>query len=77
VVLLLSSRYNLLIAKGYFGMFFWTFKRGVMDKNTAIEFQNVGKQYRLCRVGTGTPSHDLNRWWQTTILRKEDHYLKI
>lgn len=48
-----------------------------MDKNTAIEFVNVGKQYRLGRVGTGTLSHDLNRWWQTTILRKEDPYLKI
>ena len=48
-----------------------------MDSNTAIEFVNVGKQYRLGRVGTGTLSHDLNRWWQTTILGKEDPYLKI
>ncbi|MCQ2227149.1 MAG: ABC transporter ATP-binding protein [Bacteroidales bacterium] len=45
--------------------------------NIAIEFNNVGKQYRLGRVGTGTLSHDLNRWWQTTILRREDPYLKI
>jgi len=44
---------------------------------TAIEFNNVGKMYRLGRVGTGTLSHDLNRWWTTTILRKEDPYLKI
>ena len=44
---------------------------------TAIEFHNVGKMYRLGRVGTGTLSHDLNRWWTTTILRKEDPYLKI
>ncbi len=43
----------------------------------AIEFENVGKQYRLGLVGTGTLSHDLNRWWQTTILRREDPYLKI
>lgn len=43
----------------------------------AIEFNNVGKMYRLGRVGTGTLSHDLNRWWQTTILGKEDPYLKI
>ena len=48
-----------------------------MEKNIAIEFNNVGKQYRLGRVGTGTLSHDLNRWWQTTILGKEDPYLKI
>lgn len=45
--------------------------------NIAIEFNNVGKQYRLGRVGTGTLSHDLNRWFQTSILRREDPYLKI
>lgn len=48
-----------------------------MDKNIAIEFNNVGKQYRLGLVGTGSLQHDLNRWWQTTILRREDPYLKI
>lgn len=45
--------------------------------STAIEFQNVGKMYRLGRVGTGTLSHDLNRWWQMSVLGKEDPYLKI
>ncbi len=44
---------------------------------TAIEFNHVGKQYRLGLVSTGTISHDLNRWWQTAVLRKEDPYLKI
>lgn len=44
---------------------------------TAIEFQNVGKMYRLGRVGTGTLSHDLNRWWQTVVMRREDPYLRI
>ena len=43
----------------------------------AIEFENIGKQYRLGRVGTGTLSHDLNRWWTMNVLRKEDPYLKI
>ena len=43
----------------------------------AIEFDNVGKQYRLGLVSTGTISHDLNRWWTMNILRKEDPYLKI
>lgn len=33
--------------------------------------------YRLGRVGTGTLSHDLNRWWQTRILHREDPYLRI
>ena len=44
---------------------------------TAIEFENVGKQYRLGLVSTGTISHDLNRWWTMNVLRKEDPYLKI
>ena len=44
---------------------------------TAIEFNNISKQYRLGLVSTKTISHDLNRWWQTSILRKEDPYLKI
>ena len=48
-----------------------------MDKKYAIEFDNVGKQYRLGLVGTGSLQHDINRWWQTAILRKEDPYLKI
>ena len=44
---------------------------------TAIEFENISKQYRLGLVSTRTLSHDLNRWWQMNILRKEDPYLKI
>lgn len=42
-----------------------------------IEFDHVGKLYKLGLVGTGTLSHDLNRWWKTTVLRQEDPYLKI
>ena len=45
--------------------------------NIAIQFDNVGKLYKLGLVGTGSMVHDLNRWWQTSILRKEDPYLKI
>lgn len=44
---------------------------------TAIEFNNISKQYRLGLVSTRTLSHDLNRWWQVNVLRKEDPYLKI
>ena len=44
---------------------------------TAIEFDHVGKQYRLGLVSTKTLSHDLNRWWQMNIRGKEDPYLKI
>ena len=45
--------------------------------STAIEFNHVGKQYRLGLVSTRTLSHDLNRCGQTAVLKKEDPYLKI
>ena len=45
--------------------------------STAIEFNHVGKQYRLGLVSTKTLSHDLNRWWQMTVRGKEDPYLRI
>lgn len=43
----------------------------------AIEFENIGKQYRLGLVSTGTIKNDLNRWWVMNVLHKEDPYLKI
>lgn len=43
----------------------------------AIKFEQISKQYRLGLVSTRTLSHDLNRWWQVNILRREDPYLKI
>ncbi|MBQ7388087.1 MAG: ATP-binding cassette domain-containing protein [Paludibacteraceae bacterium] len=45
--------------------------------STAIEFNNISKQYRLGLVSTRTLSHDLNRWWTVNVLRREDPYLKI
>ena len=42
----------------------------------AIEFNNIGKQYRLGVIGTGTLSRDLNRWW-ALFRGKEDPYLRI
>jgi len=42
----------------------------------AIKFEDISKQYRLGTVGTGTISHDLNRWWHV-VRGKEDPYLKI
>lgn len=41
-----------------------------------LKVENVSKQYRLGEVGTGTISHDLNRWW-AKIRGKEDPFLKI
>jgi len=41
-----------------------------------IKIENLSKIYRLGVIGTGTISHDLNRWWYK-IRGKEDPYLKI
>ena len=41
-----------------------------------LKIENLSKQYRLGTVGTGTLSHDLNRWWHT-VRGKEDPFLKI
>jgi lipopolysaccharide transport system ATP-binding protein len=44
--------------------------------SVVISVENVSKQYRLGEVGTGTLSHDVNRWWHK-VRGKEDPYLKI
>jgi lipopolysaccharide transport system ATP-binding protein len=41
-----------------------------------IKVENLSKQYRLGDIGTGSISHDLNRWWHT-VRGKDDPYLKI
>ena len=43
----------------------------------AIEFNHVGKQYRLGKVSTGTFFRDLNRWWAMNVKGKEDPFLKV
>ena len=55
----------------------FTFRTNKSFMSSAIKFENIGKQYRLGLVSTGTIAHDLNRWWTMNILRKEDPYLKI
>jgi lipopolysaccharide transport system ATP-binding protein len=44
--------------------------------SNVIKVENLSKQYRLGEIGTGSISHDLNRWWHT-VRGKEDPYLKI
>lgn len=43
----------------------------------SVEFSHVSKQYRLGQVGTSTLAHDIRRFWITSILGKDDPYLKI
>ncbi|SEO49580.1 lipopolysaccharide transport system ATP-binding protein [Flavobacterium sp. CF108] len=47
-----------------------------MKKDIILKAENISKQYRLGEVGTGTLTHDLNKWWHQ-IRGKENPYLKI
>lgn len=47
-----------------------------MEKDIILKAENISKQYRLGQVGTGTLTHDINRWWHK-IRGKENPYLKI
>lgn len=51
-----------------------------MDKfvdKPVIKIENLSKVYRLGEVGTGTLSHDLNRFWRMNILGQDDPYAKV
>lgn len=45
-------------------------------KDTIIRVENLSKLYRLGEVGTGTLSHDLNRWW-AKLRGREDPFVKL
>ena len=48
-----------------------------MNKSESIlKVAGLGKQYRLGQIGSGTISHDLNRWW-AKLRGKEDPFLKV
>jgi lipopolysaccharide transport system ATP-binding protein len=44
--------------------------------DSVIKVENIGKLYKLGEIGTGTISHDLNRWW-ARMTGKEDPFAKI
>ena len=45
--------------------------------NIAIKVENLSKIYRLGEIGTGSIGQDVDRWFKTKILGKEDPFLKI
>lgn len=45
--------------------------------STVIQVSNLSKIYRLGEIGTGTISHDLERWYKMRIRGQEDPFLKI
>lgn len=42
-----------------------------------IKVENLSKAYQIGQIGTGTISRDLERWFTTRILGKEDPFLKL
>ena len=42
-----------------------------------IHVENLSKAYQIGQIGTGTISRDIERFWITKVLRKEDPFLKI
>ena len=44
---------------------------------TVIKVENLSKAYQIGQIGTGTVSRDLERFWTTKILKKDDPFLKI
>lgn len=45
--------------------------------STAIEFERIGKLYRLGTITTGTLRQDLQRWWTVRIRRQEDPWMRV
>ena len=45
--------------------------------STAIKVENLSKIYRIGEIGTGSIGTDVDRWFKTKILGKEDPFLKI
>jgi lipopolysaccharide transport system ATP-binding protein len=43
----------------------------------AIKVENLSKIYRIGEIGTGSIGQDVDRWFKTKILGKEDPFLKI
>lgn len=42
-----------------------------------IQVENLSKAYQIGQIGTGTISRDIERFWTTKVLGKEDPFLKI
>lgn len=48
----------------------------MIQSDVILKVEHLSKQYRLGEVGTGTLSHDLNRWWHR-VRGLPDPYLKV
>ncbi|MCW3091602.1 MAG: transporter [Ferruginibacter sp.] len=41
---------------------------------TVIEVENISKLYKLGKIGSGSLRKDLQYWWKSSVLKKEDPY---
>lgn len=42
-----------------------------------LEVENISKLYRLGTIGTGSLKQDLNFWWTTSVLKKENPFFQM
>lgn len=47
-----------------------------MSEEVVLKIEHLDKVYRLGEIGTGTISHDLNRWW-ARVRGKEDPFSRV
>lgn len=45
--------------------------------SSAIVFDHISKLYRLGTIGSGTLRKDLQRWWDVSVRKREDPWLRI
>jgi len=45
--------------------------------SVAIKVDSLSKAYQIGQIGTGTLSLDIERWWLTKVMKKEDPFLKL
>jgi ABC-type polysaccharide/polyol phosphate transport system ATPase subunit len=45
--------------------------------NVAIKVENLSKVYQIGQIGTGTISRDIERWWITRVMGRDDPFLKL
>ena len=41
-----------------------------------IQAENISKLYRLGTIGTGSLRRDMNRWWQSRVLKRDDPFFQ-
>jgi lipopolysaccharide transport system ATP-binding protein len=43
----------------------------------AIKVEDLSKAYQIGQIGTGTISRDIERWFVTRVMGREDPFLKL